>query len=84
METNNEFEKMFLKELRGIPDNVHPQVLKILRSFKEGLLTVDTSKKAKTVESGLCGIWEDDRNPEEIIKDIHEHRTGFGGRRVDL
>ncbi len=84
METNNEYEKMFLKEIRGIPDNAHPQVLKILRSFKESILAIDTSKKAKVAESGLCGIWKDDRNAEKIIKDIHEHRTGFGGYRVEL
>ena len=84
METNNEYEKMVLKEIRGIPNNAHPHVLKILRSFKESILAVDTSKKAKLVESGLCGIWKDDQNAEEIIKDIHEHRTGFGGRGVEL
>lgn len=68
METNNEYEKMFLKEIRGIPDNAHPQVLKILRSFKESILAIDTSKKAKVAESGLCGIWKDDRNAESGVR----------------
>ena len=39
------------------------------------------SEKEKTFtskeETGLCGIWEDDRNAEEIIKDIYSNRTGF-------
>ena len=34
--------------------------------------------------SGLCGIWEDERSPEEIINDIYSHRTGFGNRQVVL
>ena len=84
METNTEYEKMVLKEIRGIPDNVHSQVLKVLRSLKESISVVDTSKKAKVVESGLCGIWKDDKSAEEIIKDIYRHRTGFGGRGVAL
>lgn len=27
--------------------------------------------------TGLCGIWEDDRNAEEIVRDIYLNRTGF-------
>jgi hypothetical protein len=84
METKTEYEEMVLKEIREIPDNAHPQILKILRSVKESILTVDTSKEAMVKESGLCSIWQDDRIAEEIIKDIHENRTGFGGRGVVL
>lgn len=34
--------------------------------------------------TGFCGAWQDDRSAVEIIADIENHRTGFGGRRVDL
>ncbi len=84
MEINTEYEMMVLKEIREIPANVRPQVLNIIRSLRESLLAVDTSKREKLFESGLCGIWDDDQSAEEIIKEIHEHRTGYGGREVEL
>jgi len=84
MQTKTKYEEMVLKEIREIPVKALPQVLKILRTVKEGLLSVDASKKAKVGGSGLCGIWKDDRSTEEIIKDIYAHRTGFGGRGVEL
>ncbi|MEW6609274.1 MAG: hypothetical protein AB1414_17830 [bacterium] len=32
----------------------------------------------KTEErTGLCGIWQDDRNAKEIIHDIYSNRRGF-------
>lgn len=34
--------------------------------------------------SGLCGIWKDSRDADEIITDIKSARTGFGGRAVKL
>lgn len=34
--------------------------------------------------SGLSGIWEDDRGPDEIVRQIREGRTGFGGRTPPL
>lgn len=84
METKTEYEEMVLKEIRGIPDNAHPHVLKMLRTLKESILAVDTSKRTKVDKSELCGIWKDNRSAEDIIKDIHEHRTGYGGRGVSL
>jgi hypothetical protein len=41
-------------------------------------------KDAELKASGLCGIWQDERTSEEIIKDIYSHRTGFGNRQVEL
>jgi hypothetical protein len=41
-------------------------------------------KEAELNASGLCGIWQDERTSEEIIKDIYSHRTGFGNRQVEL
>jgi|GEM_PF-1355890 len=44
----------------------------------------EAKKEHKTADSGLCGIWKDERTPEEIIADIHSHRTGFGNRQITL
>ncbi len=53
----------------------------IMFPIKEG---VKKLKKRKATVSGLCGLWKDDRSPEEIINEIYSHRTRFGGRKVDL
>lgn len=75
---------MALKELRGIPTKAMPQVIKTLHSLKESILVARVVEKKRIKESWLCGIWMDDRGAEEIIEDIHAHRSGFGNRRVEL
>ena len=85
METRTEYEKMLIKEFREMPGEVLPQVVKIIRSLKEGVLSVKArNKKRDTKGSGLCGILKDERPAAEIIKDIRLRRTGFGGRKVAL
>lgn len=85
METRTEYEKMILKDVREMPGEVLPQVVKIIHSLKESVLSVKvTPKKGAAKGSGICGIWKDDRSSAEIIKDIRLHRTGFGGRKVEL
>lgn len=84
MQTKTKYEEMALKELRGMPGESLPQVLKILRSLREGISAAKMGGKIKPKESGLCGIWVDEREADEIIEEIHSHRTGFGGRRVEL
>ena len=76
METRTEYEKMLLKEVREMPCEVLPQVVKIIHSLKEGVLSVKVRhKKGEARESGLCGIWEDERSAAEIIKDIRTNAT---------
>lgn len=81
MQTKTKYEEMVIKELRKIPEDSMPQVVKILRTLKS--VSVST-KKERIKESRLCGIWRDKRNAEEIIEEIHSHRSGFGGRRIKL
>ncbi len=59
-------------------------VLPLDKSEKEETLSEDLEKEELTTESGLCGIWQDERTSEEIIDDIYSHRTGFGNRQVML
>ena len=84
MQTKRIYEKMALKELREIPGESLPQVIKILRSLKQSILTARSMEQGKTQRSGLCGIWKDSRRDEEIIEDIYSHRSGFGGRSIEL
>lgn len=84
METRTEYENMILRDIREMPGEVLPEVVKIIHSLKESVLSVKVTHKGKAKDSGLCGIWEDERPASEIIKDIRVHRTGFGGRKVAL
>ena len=84
MQTENKYEEMALKELRGIPKRSQPQAIKILRSLRESINISNSPKEAKERGSGICGIWDDSRSPEEIIADIKTHRSGFGGREIEL
>lgn len=51
---------------------------------EENELNSKKSEKQELTSSGLCGLWEDERSPDEIINDIYSHRTGFGNRKVEL
>ncbi len=84
MQTKSKYEEMILKELREIPIVSQPQIIKILQSLKKSINAAKKIPTAKDSTSELCGIWEDDRNADEIINDIQIHRTGFGGRGVEL
>jgi|GEM_PF-718446 len=81
MKTQTKYEEIILTEIRTLPMPVLPQILKIVRSFKEG---VTSAVKRKTDEvnksTGFCGAWQDERTVDEIIADITVHRSGFGGR----
>jgi len=83
MQTRTKYEEKVLEEIRKMPSEVMPQVIKMLRSLQEGFI-VKAKKNRHEKSSGLCGIWEDERRAEEIIEDIYSHRTGFGGRKVEL
>ncbi|MBI1920664.1 MAG: hypothetical protein HYS23_06245 [Geobacter sp.] len=80
MQTKTKYEEMVLNEVRKMPRDALPQVVRMLRSFQEGISIVRSRAEKKTPDTGLCGIWQDDRSPDEIIEDIHAHRTGFGKR----
>ena len=83
MQTKSSYEEMVLKELRSIPGEVLPQVIKLLKSVKHTILAAQKEQK-NAENSGLCGAWQDDRSADEIISDIRSHRSGFGRRQVSL
>ena len=85
MKTQTKYEEIFLHEIRTIPMPVLPQALKMLRLLKEGVLSVSKNQVATgTTKTGFCGVWEDDRSADEIVAEITTHRSGFGGRAVQL
>ena len=85
MRTQTKYEEIILNEIRTLPIPVLPQALKMLRSLKEGVLSVARHQSAvDTAKTGFCGVWQDERPADEIIADITSHRSGFGGRRIEL
>jgi hypothetical protein len=85
MRTQTKYEEIILNEIRALPMPVLPQALKMLRSLKEGVLSVAKHQPATdTAKTGFCGVWQDNRTADEIVTDIVTHRSGFGGRRVHL
>lgn len=84
MQTKSTYEEIVLKELRELPIESLPQVIKILRSIKRGIAAARQINSEKVAGSGFCGAWQDSKSAEEIILEIHSHRTGFGGRRIEL
>ena len=83
MKTQTRYEEIILHEIRTLPLPVLPQALKILRSLRDGVLSV-SKQHAAVATTGFCGAWQDSRTADEIIDDIHSHRSGFGGRGIDL
>jgi hypothetical protein len=85
MKTQTKYEEIFLAEIRLIPMPVLPQALKMLRLLKEGVLSVSKPQAvAGNSKTGFCGLWQDERTADEIVTDITSHRSGFGGRRIQL
>ena len=84
MEAKSKSEEIIIEEIRQIPDEVMPDIINILRSFKNGMQTISTSKRKITKNSGLCGIWKDERSADEIIKDIYKNRIGFSSKSIEL
>jgi hypothetical protein len=85
MKTQTKYEEIFLSEIRGLPMPVLPQALKMLRSLKESILSVSRHPSSvESANSGFCGVWQDERSADKIIEDIAAHRSGFGGRKVEL
>ena len=84
MGAKTRYEQLALDEIRKMPGEILPQVIKILRSLHAGVDAVTRRKRAEIAESGLCGIWKDSRSADELVEDIYSHRTGFGGRKVEL
>ncbi len=70
---------MMTKELiKAEIDNVNEadldELYKVIKYFMQAK-EYTKNEIAKTVASGLCGIWQDDRTAEEIIEDIVASRS---------
>ncbi len=84
MQTKNKYEEMIFREIQEMPKSMLPRILKILQILRESMPAPESFRKNKSGSTGLCGIWQDDRSADEIIRDIYTHRTGLGDREIKL
>jgi hypothetical protein len=79
-----EVKERLLKEIQGLPEPEILKILKLIHFFKEEILEKD---KQKDEEIQLFwqsfGSWEDERSPEEIIREIYESRKSTS-REINL
>lgn len=73
-----------IKAINEIPKELLPKLASVINSFKKSFSQNNKIIKSNSGESGLCGIWADERNADEIINDIYTSRTGYGKREVNL
>jgi len=74
-----------------LPDDMHGELKKkaavnrtTLKDIVSGLISDYLQRKEKvssTEDTGLCGLWDDERSAEAIVKDIKEHRKWFRRRK---
>jgi hypothetical protein len=79
-----EVKERLLKEIQGLPEPEILKILKLIHFFNEEILEKD---KPKDEEIQLFwqsfGSWEDERSPEEIIREIYESRKSTS-REINL
>ncbi|MBF0101837.1 MAG: hypothetical protein HQK77_13110 [Desulfobacterales bacterium] len=78
------FEQRILDEVRCIPDEALPEVLHLIESLKKSILSVYSKSKVQPQGSGICGIWVDERPPEDIISEIYSYRTNSNMAKIEL
>ncbi len=51
--------------------------VKVIISVEKEIPTIPNSISVTEKRTGFCGIWQDDREAQEIIHDIYSNRRGF-------
>lgn len=74
-----------------LPDDLHGELKKkaavshkTLKDIITGLISEylhEPRRLTQARKTGLCGIWDDERSAEEILKDIKAHRRWFARRK---
>jgi hypothetical protein len=71
----DDYEQFLLKEIRGIPESELPKIIKMIQLLKEEILQ---EERVRGEDLDLFwksfGGWQDERSPEEIIREIRESR----------
>jgi len=70
-----DYEQRLLNEIQDLPDSELPKMLRLIHFMKEEIFQVERRKdKDLRLFWESFGSWEDERCPEEIIKEIYASR----------
>lgn len=75
MQTKTIYEEEIVKDVRDLPISFQEKMAKVVHFLKREMIHPELDEKHATKEFlSICGTWEDDRTPEEQIKDIYSSR----------
>ncbi|MFH1049970.1 MAG: hypothetical protein V1779_03455 [bacterium] len=77
MEKRAYYENEIMSNIREIPESFLPEVYNLFQSIRNKYHKNDNKKLDST---GLCGIWQDDRDIKEIIAEMESGRNYFANR----
>ena len=71
----NDYEQFLLEEIKSLPQSELPKILKLIHFFKEEILQKEHENRDDLQAFwDSFGSWQDERSPEEIIREIYESR----------
>jgi len=79
MENRAYYENEIMRDIREIPESFLPEVYNLFQSIRNNFNNNKISNK-KLNSTGLCGIWQDDRDIKEIIAEMESGRNYFASR----
>lgn len=79
MEKRAYYENEMLRDIREIPESFLPEVYNLFQSLINNFHK-NKIKGKKLNSTGLCGIWQDDRDIKEIISEMESGRNYFANR----
>jgi hypothetical protein len=73
--TRTDYEQFLLREIRDLPESELPKILKLIHFVKKEILQIESAKgEDLQMFWDSFGSWQDERAPEEIIREIYENR----------
>jgi hypothetical protein len=82
MNTRQYYEEQINFAIKDIPDYSLEEFLKYIGIFKNLLNNQHKTNSGNDDAMELCGIWDDDRDVEEIIKEMESGRNYFSNREI--
>lgn len=82
MRTRTYYENEIMRNMREIPEIYLPEFYNLFNSIKNIFNKKSNEDNGKVASTGLCGIWEDDRDIKEIIAEMESGRNYFSARSV--
>lgn len=80
MRTRAYYENEIMRNMKEIPEIYLPEFYNLFNTIKDIFNKKPKENSEKLSSTGLCGIWKDDRDINEIIADMESGRNYFSDR----